>query len=437
MLSCEQLCCAPDHAGVEVVDTLDTEWDDEACARLKKHRSRIHRLRRTAKDVKAGVEKALKDLELAHFWRSVSRNLDTIDKKDGHGMTCLHRAVLKGRDRELAALCVAGAPLELGEEPPLLMAVKLGHADCVRVLVACGADKHKKNMQHFHPLLVAAEEGQAASFRVLCEALSKDGSLRTVAGYRGNGYTALHFAAVNNKPEILETALEYHEFRGHIDDVSNDETTGAPRARSLTDAMVKYQTALHKSVIYQHLACVQVLLRYDADPNARSRRPGLAEIRRQPNHDAELPVVSAVLNNDTDCVSMLLDYNANPQLAKESLRLQHKTDLGKWDDHDINASVQLLDAAISKQKPPAKKMRAAALAVVSAAKLSPDARPKSSFLPLVAPPKGDPDSSAPPRFNRRKKTRNRSPRASNTERPSDERLSNTLSDYLAFFSCST
>lgn len=416
--SYDMLCCAPEHQDVEIINHFETEWDDEACARLKKHRSHVRRLRRGAKDVRVAVDKALRDLNLTQFARVVSRDLS------------IHRAVLKGNDRELAALCAAGAPIETGDESPLLMSVKLGHADCVRVLIACGADKHKENAQHFHPLLVAAEEGQTASFRALCEAMSKDGSLRTIAGYRGNGYTALHFAAVNNKPDILEVALQYHEFRNHIDAVSNEETTGAPRARSLTDALVKYQTALHKSVIYQHLACVHVLLRYDADPNARSRRPGLAEIRRQHNHDAELPVVSAVLNNDTDCVSLLLQYNADPHLAKESLRLQAKTDhLGKWDGHDIDASIRLLDAAISKQKPPAKKMRAAALAVAAAAKLGP-----RSSLPLVAPPKVDAEDSASLRKSK-KKHRNRSPRPSSTERPSDD--TNRLSDYLAFFSCTT
>jgi len=150
------------------------------------------------------------------------------------------------------------------------------------------------------------------------------------AKYVGNGYTSLHFAVVNNSPELLKVALQYAEFRDPLvlDALSTSGTTGL--VGPILDADdVMHQTALHKAVIYGHLKCVQVLLHFEACPNkclALDRSQSLPPAKRA-GGPLRTPLHAAVSNNDVVCTKLLLDNGATPNLAKNAKALNACRDL--------------------------------------------------------------------------------------------------------------
>ena len=127
------------------------------------------------------------------------------EKLDAQGKTMLHNVILYWQhvdaqahaiglaavqirktkyERLAAALCVAGHPLEVKDSlkvTPFLLAIKVGATVIARILIACGADIHVKNAQHFHPLIVAAEQNQVGSFALLCRELKRRGDLAQAA----------------------------------------------------------------------------------------------------------------------------------------------------------------------------------------------------------------------------------------------------------------
>ena len=89
----------------------------------------------------------------------------------------------------------------------------------------------------------------------------------------GKGYTALHFATVNNNCDILRCALSYSAFLNPsvIDARSSTKTSMNPD--EILDASLEMrQTALHKAAIYGHTRAAEILLLH-GKPSTRETKP--------------------------------------------------------------------------------------------------------------------------------------------------------------------
>jgi ankyrin repeat protein len=207
-------------------------------------------------------------------------------------------------EQEFLVLCVAGADVGVYSREhltPLSSAVKFGATAILRVLIMFGADLRCKNGQSFRPLLLAAETDQQGSFAVLAKALRATGDLGDVAADKGNGYTVLHFGAINNNASLLLAALEYEEYRDPcvVDARSSFETTGADSGAPGVDlSYVSNQTALHKACLYDFRDCAVVLLSHGANPNVA-------------DSSGRTPLHSTVTRNNVPLTRLLLDKRAD------------------------------------------------------------------------------------------------------------------------------
>jgi len=291
-----------------------------------------------------------------------------LDRQDAAtGETVLHRTIRRWGDarsaeararleKSMAAMCVAGAPLEVcdaHDETPFLVALRRDCTPGLRILVAVGANYHRKNRLEYHPLLVAAEERRALTFRLLAETLDdREASLDRYAAYKGGGYTALHFGAINADAALLRVALGFEAYQAPsvINCVSSTETTASHRCPDDDASRVRHQTALHKAVYYGHADCVELLLAHGADPNARSesahppRSPSMIssplhrhswspptggpigggggdETPASPETEFDpLPLVSAARIDRADIARVLLAYGADPRAIADATR---------------------------------------------------------------------------------------------------------------------
>ena len=131
---------------------------------------------------------------------------------------------------EVGALLVAGAPTEVRIRrglTPLLQACKYDAGTIVRMLIAAEAEYQQvQNAQKLRPLLLAAQEKtprpRLKSWRTRC---GEKGVLASAARRPGNGYTALHFAAIADAADLIKRAGRFDEFRKSVDVLSSEGET--------------------------------------------------------------------------------------------------------------------------------------------------------------------------------------------------------------------
>ena len=118
---------------------------------------------------------------------------------------------------EVGALLVAGAPTEVKSDEgltPLLQACRYDAGTIVRVLIATEAEfQQVQNAQKLQPVLLAAQENSPTAFEVVADAWREKGVLASAARRPGNGYTALHFAAIADAADLIKRAGRFDEFR--------------------------------------------------------------------------------------------------------------------------------------------------------------------------------------------------------------------------------
>lgn len=266
-------------------------------------------------EYKAPVEILTHKVQLQRQTKPVKVLQCAVDKQFEGGRSRLHDAILRWSkatqtvrrrcEVDVVVACVAGVSLELRDATGMtafVLGVKVGAVPICKILQAAGADVEATNSEHFHPLLVAAECGQTDAFKYLCESQSSSGTLGKHVEDCGHGYTVLHFAAVNNLPDILKAALEYPEYRAVVDKESCQETKSngveAPSNFWIEANHVHNETPLHKAILYGHSQCAKILLDHGAQPN-------------KCNKSHKSPLFHAVLSDDLECTKLLVAKNAD------------------------------------------------------------------------------------------------------------------------------
>jgi len=179
-------------------------------------------------------------------------------RADAEGETDLHRAVHDNDSGRAVALIDCGAAIDAKNrhgETALLVSVARKHVDCCRVLLAAGASATARNSAGFVPLVLAASLTTRHEGCDVLRAIA-DAAPQTLDAF-ANGYTALHWACVNDCPEAVRALLE----AGANPDPVSDPDGHTPAV---------------KAAVYSHVDCIRVLADFDADfdvPDDQGRTP--------------------------------------------------------------------------------------------------------------------------------------------------------------------
>ena len=245
--------------------------------------------------------------------------LRTLNKPDNEGEIPLHKVVYeyfalasgakgattsKRMDACVAkarGLCEAGAKINHKNkygDTPLLAAAQTDSADIAKVLLEYRADLTLKNRQGYTPLLMAASENRpGAVAAIVPEMFARRLSLDALSG----GYSALHWACINNAPKMVQVLLKHK---------ANKNLGTDPDGH----------TPLMKAAAYNSAASVEQLLRARCDATAVD-----ADGRTALHHAAK--------NKATLCVQMLIASGVPADVV---------------DDHNQKA---VFYAAVAKSKP--------------------------------------------------------------------------------------
>lgn len=207
------------------------------------------------------------------------------------GETALMTAVNDGHIDAVRALIAHGADVNRAEsrggQTALMWAVAENYPDIVQVLVEHGADARARSKSGFTPLLFAAQQGNVASARALLQARADVNESRSSDGMTplmvaaaagrmefvrflmnsganadaidGNGYTALHYAALDKRESLAGALLD----RGAN---PNRRTTRDTRRNTTSGVSLKGATPLFLAASLGHVETVRTLLAGGADP---------------------------------------------------------------------------------------------------------------------------------------------------------------------------
>uniref|UniRef100_A0A803K8Y8 Ankyrin repeat and SOCS box containing 12 n=3 Tax=Xenopus tropicalis TaxID=8364 RepID=A0A803K8Y8_XENTR len=179
----------------------------------------------------------------------------------GVPMTPLRLAASKGSLECLKILLANGAEidsLDVKAQTPLFAAVSAGHFDCVKELLEAGASPCGSIYNNGSPVLTSAREGNASILRELLK----------------------HGAEVNVKSKLPDWAT------------NNTSTTGP----------------LYLSAVYGHTQCFKTLLLYGADPDYNCTDQKLLQKIKQAKSVLEICLKHGCR---THFVQLLIDFGAN------------------------------------------------------------------------------------------------------------------------------
>ncbi|KAM4698121.1 ankyrin repeat and SOCS box protein 1 [Rhinophrynus dorsalis] len=187
---------------------------------------------------------------------------------------------------------------------PLRIAATAGHADCVALLIDCGAQLELVDVKGQTPLYVATENGHLECVQVLLRAGANPN------GSPHNRSSPVYHAARVGRSDILRELIQY----GADVDVDHQLSLRGPGSspRSLTSLA---SCPLYISAAYHNLLCFRLLLQAGANPDYNSWGTVCEE-----NFPRRAPccLLEAVLRHgcDQQFVQLLIDFGANLRLVR-------------------------------------------------------------------------------------------------------------------------
>ncbi|EPY77258.1 ankyrin repeat domain 28-like protein [Camelus ferus] len=184
----------------------------------------------------------------------IADNPEAVDVKDAKGQTPLMLAVAYGHIDAVSLLLEKEANVDAVDImgcTALHRGIMTGHEECVQMLLEQEVSILCKDSRGRTPLHYAAARGHATWLSELLQmALSEED-----CSFKDNqGYTPLHWACYNGNENCIEVLLEQKCFRKFV---------GNPFT-PLHCAM----TPLHAAAFADHVECLQLLLRHNAQVNA-------------------------------------------------------------------------------------------------------------------------------------------------------------------------
>lgn len=195
--------------------------------------------------------------------------------------------------------------------PPLITALSFRHWDVANYLLKKGSDVSKTSQNNSTPLHTAA------SFDAPDELLARLLKLGCpVNALDNHGHSPLCAAATTGNERIVDWLLAHG-----ADVTQGDENISTP----VYCAVANHHTALAfrlidrgaKSTLHQAVECNHL---------ARARQhlnAGPASNQKRDPHWLDLPLSTAIWNDDADMVALLLEYGANPNQESESFQGDH------------------------------------------------------------------------------------------------------------------
>lgn len=210
----------------------------------------------------------------------------------------LHAAVSREALEWIAPLLAAGADIDGGTPPPIVLAAEAGAGDAVQALLDAGASVDALGVSGATPLITAARRGHVDVVRQLLRAGANP------AHVDGYGRTASMVAADYERAAIIEVFVEAG--------VDLNQTTDAGSALfaairlgdlDVIDQLIasgvridepdsKGRTALHGAVVGHHRAVVGRLLEGGANPNSTTE-DGFTPLHLCDDHDIAQQLLSA------------------------------------------------------------------------------------------------------------------------------------------------
>ncbi|XP_036406530.1 ankyrin repeat and SOCS box protein 2-like isoform X2 [Megalops cyprinoides] len=182
-----------------------------------------------------------------------------------YGITPLFVAAQSGRAEALRFLIKNGADVNSQANDgatALYEASKNGHEEIVELLLSQNADANKAAKSGLLPLHIAAQRGNEGIVSMLIPKTSR-------ARVRRSGISPLHLAAERNKDEVLELLIEAG--------FDVNATLSYDHSKMYED---RRSTALYFAVINNNIDATTMLLEAGADPNLDTFNPLLVAVRQ-------------------------------------------------------------------------------------------------------------------------------------------------------------
>uniref|UniRef100_A0A8C9NWX8 Ankyrin-1 n=1 Tax=Serinus canaria TaxID=9135 RepID=A0A8C9NWX8_SERCA len=240
-----------------------------------------------------------------------------IETRTKDELTPLHCAARNGHVRIAEILLDHGAPIQAKTKnglSPIHMAAQGDHLDCVRLLLQYSADIDDITLDHLTPLHVAAHCGHHRVAKLLLEKGAKPNSRAL------NGFTPLHIACKKNHIRVMELLLKTGASIDAVTEVGGLSPSSALSILPVQCGQYGTEDLCDNQLWEQSCHMPRAVQQWEQgwDPFGITRR-GWSRCAQPaslpPSQDDQTPLHCAARIGHTGMVKLLLENNANPNLA--------------------------------------------------------------------------------------------------------------------------